>query len=91
VTIVSAAVPRKLARPFLDLPHVENVQESETSNRVDVAIVEAGIVGLGHVYIAAHSGRSVVVFERNLADGEPGGAAKSKVILSLCVPGSLCV
>jgi len=34
-------------------------------NRIDVAIVGAGILGLAHAYTAARKGRSVVVFERS--------------------------
>jgi D-hydroxyproline dehydrogenase subunit beta len=37
------------------------------AEKVDVAIVGAGIVGLAHAYITARSGRSVAVFERNPA------------------------
>ena len=35
--------------------------------KVDVAIVGAGIIGLAHAYVAARSGRKVAVFERNPA------------------------
>ncbi len=38
-----------------------------TDERVDVAIVGAGIIGLAHAYIAARSGFKVSVFERNPA------------------------
>ncbi|HEY4046314.1 MAG TPA: TIGR03364 family FAD-dependent oxidoreductase [Acidobacteriaceae bacterium] len=38
-----------------------------SSQSADVAIVGAGIIGLAHAYIAARSGKKVVVFERNLA------------------------
>ncbi|HKD49272.1 MAG TPA: TIGR03364 family FAD-dependent oxidoreductase [Candidatus Acidoferrum sp.] len=35
--------------------------------KVDVAIVGGGIIGLAHAYVAARSGRKVAVFERNPA------------------------
>jgi len=35
--------------------------------KVDVAIVGAGIIGLAHAYVAARAGRKVAVFERNPA------------------------
>src|ERR1700753_435889 len=36
-----------------------------SSQRADVAIVGAGILGLAHAYIAAKSGKSVMVIEKN--------------------------
>src|ERR1700761_9357571 len=36
-----------------------------SSQRADVAIVGAGILGLAHAYLAAKAGKSVAVFERS--------------------------
>src|SRR6202161_3705100 len=38
-----------------------------TSERTDIAIVGAGIIGLAHAYVAARAGCKVSVFERNPA------------------------
>ena len=35
------------------------------TQKVDVAIVGAGIIGLAHAYVAARAGRTVAIFERN--------------------------
>jgi len=41
--------------------------EVVSREKVDVAIVGGGIIGLAHAYVAARSGRKVAVFERNPA------------------------
>jgi len=40
---------------------------SEAMPKVDIAIVGAGIVGLAHAYLAARSGKTAAVIERNPA------------------------